>query len=184
MCASVSCATDEDGQYFRDAPQTSFRSRLEGWNRICSDANCTGPQDLHMDHMHNNVHDWVRKQMDNIPSSVNHPIFNLHHCNVDRIFESWMQRFAQGHTSPELLPAYVTASGGHPEHNCDDFLVPFLSLITEGGQYRVTIEWSYIYDATTSQIISPIAAVTTAQFAMRIQHVLIANTTRLVLHLM
>ena len=89
--------------------------------------------------------------MDDVPSAINDPIFNLHHCNVDRIFGSWLQRFAQGHTSPELLPAYVTVSGGHPGHNCDNCLVPFFAA---GGQYLVAIEWGYIYDELIPPLIS------------------------------
>ena len=92
--------------------------------------------------------------MDDVPSAVNDLIFNLHHCNVDRIFESWLQSFAEGKSSPELLPAYVTVSGGHPGHNRDDFLVPFVPLITAGGQYQVAREWGYSYD----ELIPPLIA--------------------------
>ena len=139
-------APDETGQYFKNAPRTSFRSRLEGWNIICSAAKCTGPQDDLNTHMHNNVHLWVGGQMVDVPAAVNDPLFNIHHCNVDRIIESWMQRFANGQRSPLLLPAYVPVSDGHPGHNRDDYMVPFFPLITAGGQYRVAEEWGYVYD--------------------------------------
>ena len=78
-------AADANGQFLRDDPRTSFRSRLEGWNIICSAVNCTGLQDLNLDHMHNNVHDWMGGQIDDVPFVVNDPMFNLHHCNVDRL---------------------------------------------------------------------------------------------------
>ena len=139
-------AANPQGQYFRDSPRQSFRSRLEGWNIICSAMNCTGPQDMQNDHMHNNVHDWMGGQMDVPPAAVNDPMFNMHHCNVDRILESWMQRFANGSPNPMLLPAYVPASGGHPGHNRDDYMVPFFPLITAGDQYRVAENWGYTYD--------------------------------------
>ena len=139
-------APDAAGMYLRDDPRASFRSRLEGWNKICSAVTCVGPQDLLNDHMHNNVHDWVGGQMDVIPTAVNDPVFNLHHCNVDRILESWMQRFVGTTSDPGLLPSYVPVRGGHPGHNRDDYMVPFLPLITAGGQYRVAEEWGYIYD--------------------------------------
>ena len=144
-------AADTSGMYFRFDPRTSFRSRLEGWNIICSAVKCTGPRDTRQsvdaDHMHNNVHDWVGGQMDDVPAAVNDPVFNLHHCNVDRILESWMQRFAGGQlSSSNLLPAYVPVSGGHPGHNRDDYMVPFFPLITAGEQYRVAEEWGYVYD--------------------------------------
>ena len=65
---------------------------------------------------------------------------------VDRILESWMQRFAGRETSQNLLPAYVPVSDGHPGHNRDDFMVPFFPLMTPGDQYRVSEEWGYVYD--------------------------------------
>ena len=143
-------AADDRGQYFINDSRTSFRSRLEGWNMICSAVNCIGynsnSSDTQNDHMHNVVHDWVGGQMDYVPAAVNDPVFNLHHCNVDRILESWMQRFANGKNSPTLLPAYVPVCGGHPGHNRKDFLVPFFPLITAGQQYRVAEEWGYVYD--------------------------------------
>ena len=139
-------AANAQGQYFRNSPRQSFRSRLEGWNIICSAVNCTGPQDLQNDHMHNNVHDWMGGQMDIPATAVNDPMFNMHHCNVDRILESWMQRFANGSPNPMLLPAYVPALGGHPGHNRDDYMVPFFPLMTAGDQYRVAENWGYTYD--------------------------------------
>ena len=145
-------APNSNGQYFRDSPRTSFRNRLEGWNIICSAVKCTGPRAQQSssatfaDHMHNNVHAWVGGQMEDNRASVNDPMFNLHHCNVDRILESWMQRFAGSETSQNLLPAYVPVSDGHPGHNRDDFMVPLFPLITPGEQYRVSEEWGYVYD--------------------------------------
>ena len=142
-------AANAQGQYFRDSPRQSFRSRLEGWNIICSAVNCTGPQDtqsMHKDHMHNNVHDWMGGQMDVPPTAVNDPMFNMHHCNVDRILESWIQRFANGSPNPMHLPAYVPVSGGHPGHNRDDYMVPFFPLMKAGEQYHVAENWGYTYD--------------------------------------
>ena len=81
-----------------------------------------------------------------VPTAVNDPIFNFHHCNIDQIFESWIQWFAVGNSNPALLPAYVPASGGHPGHNCDDYMVPFFPIVIAGGQYRAAEEWGYQYD--------------------------------------
>ena len=129
------------GAYQRDSPRESFRSRLEGWNMICSASNCVGPQVTNtFQRLHNNIHDWVNGHMAVAPSSVNDPIFSLHHTNVDRILESWMQRFDQS------LPEYVPVSGGHSGHNRDDFMVPFFPLITPGEQYSVARNWGYRYD--------------------------------------
>ena len=138
-------APDKDGQYSTESPRASFRSRVEGWNMICSAMQCVGTF-KDQTHMHNNVHIWVHGQMDDVPAAVNDPVFNLHHCNVDRIIESWMQRFANGKQSPTLLPAYVPTEGAHPGHNRDDFIVPFFPLITAGNQYSVSEVWGYMYD--------------------------------------
>ena len=139
-------AANAEGKFLENDPRQSFRSRLEGWNIICSAVNCTGPQDPKEHHMHNVVHIWVGGQMDDVPAAVNDPIFNMHHCNVDRIFESWIQRFAAGNSDPNLLPTYVPARGGHPGHNRDDYIVPFFPLIKAGDQYRVAENWGYTYD--------------------------------------
>ena len=139
-------SSDINGTYSRKDPRSSFRSRLEGFNMICSAVNCTGGADEINQHMHNNVHNWVGGQMDCVPAAINDPIFNLHHSNVDRILESWIQRFAQGSLNQELLPAYVPASGGHPGHNSDDYIVPFFPLIQAKEQYRAAEEWGYMYD--------------------------------------
>ena len=138
-------AADSDGNYLIDDPRTSFRSRLEGWNRICSAGNCVGQH--YESHMHNTVHLWVGGQMACVPAAINDPIFNLHHCNVDRILESWMKRFYGNEPlNSKLLPAYVPVTGGHPGHNREDFIVPFFPLITAGRQYAAAEEWGYRYD--------------------------------------
>ena len=139
-------APDETGMYLLNSPRTSFRSRMEGLNRICSAVTCVGSRDVNMTHMHINVHLWVGGQMSVVPGAINDPIFSLHHCNVDRILESWMQRFTGTSSDSTLLPAYVPETGGHPGHNRDDYMVPFFPLITAGEQYRVAEEWGYTYD--------------------------------------
>ena len=138
-------AADAEGKYSEKAPRQSFRSRLEGWNIICSAVTCTGPRGT-SSHVHNVVHLWVGGHMAVVPSAVNDPIFNFHHCNIDRIFESWIQRFAKRNSNPTLLPAYVPVSGGHPGHNRDDYIVPFFPIVTAGRQYRAAEEWGYQYD--------------------------------------
>ena len=139
-------APNNDGDYLEDAPRTSFRSRLEGWNIICSARKCTGPN-VKSSHMHNVIHRWVGGHMLVVPAANNDPIFNLHHCNIDRILESWMKRFATATRDSGMLPPYVPVSGGHPGHNRDDYMVPFLPLIRAGDQYSVAENWGYTYDS-------------------------------------
>jgi tyrosinase len=131
-------APDINGQYNTlYPPRSSFSNRLEGWNRVCSALPCVSPSLTPIDqvHMHNVIHVWIGGHMLYIPAAVNDPIFNLHHCNVDRMLES-----------QELLPAYAPISNGHPGHNRDDYIVPFFPLITPGKQYQLSKRWGYVYD--------------------------------------
>ncbi|MFI9718961.1 tyrosinase family protein [Streptomyces sp. NPDC052396] len=77
-----------------DRDSDGFRNRLEGWLPA-------GPA-----RMHNQIHHWVGGDMFP-PTSPNDPVFFLHHCNVDRIWESWMHRYgriyAPDKTAPESL---------------------------------------------------------------------------------
>jgi tyrosinase len=55
---------------------SSFRNQLEGWRPANG--------------LHNRVHIWIGGDM-GPSSSPNDPAFYLNHCNVDRIWEAWMQ---------------------------------------------------------------------------------------------
>ncbi|MFJ2306031.1 tyrosinase family protein [Streptomyces sp. NPDC087787] len=69
-----------------------FRGRLEGWQPA------TRPW------THNQVHMWTGGDM--LPlSSPNDPVFFLHHCNVDRTWESWMRRYGRIYTPDMTAPA-------------------------------------------------------------------------------
>ena len=142
-------APNANGDYLIDSPRASFRSRLEGWNRICSAEQCVGDPVKKESHMHNVVHLWIGGHMLDVPSAVNDPIFSIHHCNIDRIFESWIKRF----TGAKPLPGYEPMSGGHPGHNKNDFMVPFFPLIEVGQQYKPAEEWGYKYDNLVDALI-------------------------------
>ncbi len=148
-------AANADGDFLLNDPRTSFRSRLEGWSRICSAGNCVGVRYPSQSHVHNVVHLWVGGQMSGVPAAINDPIFNMHHCNVDRILESWMRRFTGeiDILNSELLPAYTPVSGGHPGHNREDYIVPFFPLIKAGRQYAAAEEWGYTYDNLVAALI-------------------------------
>ena len=40
--------------------------------------------------MHNKVHLYIGGLMMQVPTSSNDPIFWLHHCNIDRLYEKWL----------------------------------------------------------------------------------------------
>lgn len=90
-----------------DSASAGFRNRLEGF---------TGPG------LHNQVHRWVGGDM-GPASSPNDPVFFLHHCNVDRIWEGWMA--VNGRQYQPDMNAPATLLG----HRIDDPLVsPFLAV--------------------------------------------------------
>ncbi|WP_415919290.1 tyrosinase family protein [Tateyamaria sp. SN6-1] len=75
---------------------TSHRNVLEGW--------VDGPQ------LHNRVHTWIGGDM-GPGTSPNDPAFFLNHCNVDRIWEMWMERHGR---------TYVPGRGRGPQgHRID-----------------------------------------------------------------
>jgi tyrosinase len=84
-----------------DKSSGGFRNRLEGFKG-------TG--------LHNQVHRWVNGDM--APAhSPNDPVFFLHHCNVDRIWEGWMRRHGRVY-----LPD-MTESDTLKGHRIDDPIV-------------------------------------------------------------
>ena len=90
-----------------DAP-SGLRNHLEGWMGDSAS-------------LHNRVHMWVGGDM--IPgTSPNDPVFYLNHCNVDRIWEAWMVRFA----GRMYVPDGTAANGDRPGHNLTDPMVALL----------------------------------------------------------
>ena len=54
--------------------------------------------------LHNRVHVWVGGDM--LPStSPNDPVFFLHHCNVDRLWEAWLTQHGRTYLPPQTAPA-------------------------------------------------------------------------------
>ena len=142
-------SADDEREFGIYSPRGSFRNRFEGYSSICSAAQCAGPRNTDTrftSHMHNAVHVWIGGHMLIVPSAINDPIFNLHHTNVDRILESWFNRYANGSSNSQLLTAYAPVSGGHPGHNRDDYMVPFFPVRKPGDMYRIAAEFGYEYD--------------------------------------
>ena len=102
-----------DGPDWNEGVEDSFRNQLEGFR---------GPG------MHNLVHQWVGGSM-GPGTSPNDPVFFLHHCNVDRIWEVWRT----GSTAAPFEPQ----SGGPTGHNLSDDLLPWNG---ETVPDRITVE--------------------------------------------
>ncbi len=83
--ADVQDALNQDTYDARpwDRSTLHFRNCLEGWRP-------NGPR------LHNRVHVWVGGDM-GPATSPNDPVFHLNHCNVDRIWESWMTRHGRSY---------------------------------------------------------------------------------------
>ena len=132
-----------ENHYTVESAGDSFRNRLEGFVDIDNITgvfaeNGSGPTH---NHYHNAVHIFIHGHMRIVPSASNDPIFYLHHANVDRIFESWLQGCGRG---APFVPKNRSRVA-HPGHNSQDYLVPFFPLKTNNDMYKVSNEFGYTY---------------------------------------
>ena len=85
-----------------------FRNRLEGWAPPSPPA------------LHNRVHVWVGGDM--LPStSPNDPIFFMHHCNVDRIWEAWLTQHGRNYLPTQTAPPSLKG------HRINDLMASLVS---------------------------------------------------------
>ena len=111
-----------------------FRNLVEGWQ--------SQPQ-IPPPSLHNRVHVFVGGDMS--PStSPNDPVFYLNHCNVDRVWERWMQPPPGGHgrlyVPPQSAPASLRG------HRLNDTLNSLLSGTATPAE-TLDISESYTYDS-------------------------------------
>ncbi len=120
-----------------------FRKRLEGFVELCGESSYTLDTKTAHNNLHNAVHIFVGGHMRVVPSASNDPIFFLHHANIDRIFETWLQSF-----NPLLVPSFQNDSERcrHPGHNLNDYLVPFFPLKTNADMYKLSDKLGFRYD--------------------------------------
>jgi tyrosinase len=100
--------TTYDRTPFLTSSQNCLRNELEGW------VGAPGPG------LHNLVHVWVGGDM-GPGTSPNDPLFYLNHCNVDRIWEGWMQLRGRVYQPP------ASATASLFRHRIND---PLLSMLT------------------------------------------------------
>ncbi|MCX5211254.1 tyrosinase family protein [Kitasatospora sp. NBC_00240] len=112
-----------------NASSEGFRNLLEGWI----------PKDpARPVHMHNQVHVWISGDM--APgTSPNDPVFFLHHCNVDRIWEGWMNRFGRIYAPGMDLPAAVYEG----ERIGDAIVSPLGASATPGSVLDISAVYTY-----------------------------------------
>ena len=138
--------------YGGDSAGISFRNRLEGFVNIINTETGefagSGSESSH-NNFHNAVHIFIHGHMRIVPSASNDPIFYLHHANVDRLFEAWLQGCG-GETS--FVPQNRVA---HPGHNGQDYLVPFFPLKTNNDMYKKSAEFGYTYQELDQEAMCP-----------------------------
>lgn len=104
---------------------SGFRNQLEGW------------VGAHVPGLHNRVHVWVGGDM-SPASSPNDPVFFLNHCNVDRIWEAWMQQHGRVYLPDDKAPK--TLKG----HRINDELSSLISpSTTPANVLDVSAQYTY-----------------------------------------
>jgi tyrosinase len=128
-----------------DLNAAGFRNLLEGWADIPAPTPAFPPHPA--PNLHNQVHVWIGGDMS--PStSPNDPVFYMNHCNVDRIWAAWQDRYP---TAPYLPPG--TASADLFRHRIDDPLYSIFARDDQGTQWLVRdmldVSTLYAYDSLT-----------------------------------
>ena len=110
-----------------DTTSDGFRNRLEGWS---SDTAPPG--------QHNRVHVWIGGDM-GPTTSPNDPAFYMNHCNVDRLWEAWMQAHSRSYLPDQNAGAFLEG------HRIDDRIE---SPLGEGATPRqvLNVNTTYTYD--------------------------------------
>ena len=134
---------DEDPYWFK-TDNRGFRNALEGFkdlgnnrDEVCPNLDLPWP----FFELHNRLHVYIGGTMADIVISSNDPIFYLHHSNVDRMYEMWLQRH-NGPYEPEEF-SYLVAPG----HNLRETLVMLFPPITNEDVHRRSNELGYTYDS-------------------------------------
>ena len=132
--------------YSKDGNVTGFRNALEGFRglvyrnmSVCPDF----PGGFRTTELHNRVHIYTGGTMLNVPTSSNDPVFYLHHCNVDRLFEKWLDKHSND--NPRYQPQEFDY-GIAPGHNLDEYLTPIFPLITNEDMYNRATSLGYTYE--------------------------------------
>ncbi|MGH8885249.1 MAG: tyrosinase family protein [Egibacteraceae bacterium] len=116
-----------------DGISLGFRNHLEA-GRFAVGNNGLVPSRLH-----NGVHGWVSGDM-GLTTSPNDPVFYLHHCNVDRIWEAWLTRRGRTYVPTQATP-------GAPEgHRLEDKITSFVVGGTTTPADMLDVSALYEYD--------------------------------------
>jgi tyrosinase len=117
----------------------SFRNSLEGYVNMSHIFEFGSGEN---GELHVQVHWWMGGNVAELSSSPNDPMFWLHHCMVDRIFEEWLRM------KPRV---FEPTTGAHPGHNRDDWLVGIYPLISNDDMFKNSTMLGYDYDTLNGQ---------------------------------
>ncbi|XP_019633275.1 PREDICTED: tyrosinase-like [Branchiostoma belcheri] len=119
----------------------SFRNLLEGFADTSTGKNHeNGNVVVFGAHtLHNQVHIYMNGTMGENPTSPNDPIFFLHHCNVDRLLETWMRLYP-------VVESALPERGTPPGHNRNDYMVPFFPPRSHATMFKRSTEFGYDYE--------------------------------------
>ncbi len=156
---------------FRDSASPLFRANRNSWVNAGERIDKQNPGSMNLDALgepgyidepnggigfcpqldgnpHGLVHVYVgtRTNMGAVPFAANDPIFYLHHCNIDRLWESWNR--AAGHNNPTWTRKFAFADTKGDQVNPE-----------ASGANRVAM-LNYVYD---SYVAAPAAAVSGAE---------------------
>ncbi|MGH8897274.1 MAG: tyrosinase family protein [Egibacteraceae bacterium] len=117
-----------------DTASLGFRNHLESGRDLVAPV----PSRLH-----NGVHGWVSGDM-GLTTSPNDPVFYLHHCNVDRLWEAWLTQRGRTYVPTQTTP-------GAPEgHRLEDEITSFVSAATTTPADMLDVGAFYEYDVLPS----------------------------------
>ena len=113
----------------------SFRNLLEGY------ANTTSGYRLApvFYAVHNEVHLALGGTMASVEASSNDPIFLLHHCFIDQIFEKWLRKF-------EKDASALSATEAPIGHNRGDVIVPMFPVYTHEELFSDSLSFGYDFE--------------------------------------
>lgn len=82
--------------YNKEYEVEGFRNALEGFKKLVNrstDVCPNFPGGFNYTELHNRVHIYIGGSMQSVPRASNDPIFFLHHCNIDCLYEEWLDRY-------------------------------------------------------------------------------------------
>ena len=135
--------------YSKSDEVEGFRNALEGFTMLVNRSMDVCPNfdgGFRYTELHNRVHIYIGGSMQSVPQASNDPIFFLHHCNIDRLYEEWLDQY-----SDDSFPSYQPSSFSHdvgPGHNIDEYLVPIFPLMTNRDMHRRATSLGYTYKET------------------------------------